>query len=557
MPILDYNHHLSTYNTTGHYGKPDADKEGTSGAEGPRTQVDRSGNGTVDIVNKGRSRLEATDAIKGITTKLTGTEGEQATEHNTTPEDTKTSYTDNEENDRQHKSTTGQRDNTPTTAASSQQTRPLQTEIERDDHICTIHHETGDTREELHNIQVHALTKKPEQRQESNNHIASRGRIRRKTYIRQWRGTLWKTQHICTTIMNRPEMGHALHTPALPTHLKAEYRRMQTKLTTTLYISLIQRTVPGSNPRPRKRKAPRIAPRHHRAQNKKKSKTHSNRLSYYRDNNGQLRRRRHRYTGKIPKGRLLGGAPSPATELLPFCYYIARIEELQQEERKDGEAVEGLSANDYKQLDARGRIDAFRRLGLTTQADEDIRRYYETQGQVTTDPIHDTDQDIKHYTMPELIRLKSKLEKKDYKIRAGIKRIRKDMKLQIQRGHANHKDDARHEVILPGMALTSKCHDLSRNLHRTRELLALTEKTMKHRLQRYKSQPRTVFVSGRTVTDTQNPPTHEEPEEQTRATEEWAYIKHPPRCRLHTKPKTIAPTIPNPPPHQTTTTSAD
>ena len=76
---------------------------------------------------------------------------------------------------------------------------------------------------------------------------------------------------------------------------------------------------------------------------------------------------------RLPKGRLLGEAPAPDTELLPFCFDIARIEELQQEERKEGEAVEELSATDHKKLDIRERIEAFRHLGLTTQAEADIR----------------------------------------------------------------------------------------------------------------------------------------------------------------------------------------
>ena len=93
---------------------PDADKEGPSGAEGPRTQVDRTGYGTVDIDNKGRYRTEAMDSDKGITTNLSRSGGEQTGgETNTTRRDNETSYTDNDEEDRQQQRTTGQLDNTP------------------------------------------------------------------------------------------------------------------------------------------------------------------------------------------------------------------------------------------------------------------------------------------------------------------------------------------------------------------------------------------------------------------------------------------------------------
>ena len=44
------------------------------------------------------------------------------------------------------------------------------------------------------------------------------------------------------------------------------------------------------------------------------------------------------------KGRLLSGAPPVDDEILPFCFYVARVEELYKEERKEGEAVEDLSA---------------------------------------------------------------------------------------------------------------------------------------------------------------------------------------------------------------------
>ena len=257
-----------------------------------------------------------------------------------------------------------------------------------------------------------------------------------------------RTQHTCTIIMNRNEIRRGLH---------RQYCQQVKNLniTMTLYISLIQETVSGSNPRPWKRRTSVTTPNFHREQNRKLLKQYSNWSRYYIDNEGQLRRRRYCYTRQIPRGRLLVGALTIVTELLPFCYYISRIEELQQQERKEGEAVEGLSANDYNQQDTRGRIEAFKRLGLTTQTEADIRKYYESEGNVNTDPLHETIQAIKYYTIPELIGLKSKREKKDYKIRAGIRIIRKDMKLKIQREHARHKYTARHKVILPGMSLAA------------------------------------------------------------------------------------------------------
>ena len=127
---------------------------------------------------------------------------------------------------------------------------------------------------------------------------------------------------------------------------------------------------------------------------------------------------------------------------------------------------------------------------------------------------------MKHYIMPELIRLKSKLEKKDYKLEAGIKTNWKDMKVYIQQEHARYKDSARHEVILPCVSLSLKCHKLSNNLYRIHELLTLTEKNINQRIQRYKSEPRTIFVSGPTSTHTETLATTEVPKEQTQAAEE-------------------------------------
>ena len=68
MPMPDYNHLLSMYNNTEHYGIPDANKEGTFEAAGPRVQVDWTGKGTVAIDNKGKYRIEIKDtANKEIT----------------------------------------------------------------------------------------------------------------------------------------------------------------------------------------------------------------------------------------------------------------------------------------------------------------------------------------------------------------------------------------------------------------------------------------------------------------------------------------------------------
>ena len=78
--------------------------------------------------------------------------------------------------------------------------------------------------------------------------------------------------------------------------------------------------------------------------------------------------------------------------------------------------------------------------------------------------------------MPELIRLKSKLEKKDYKIREDLKRIRKYMKIEIQREYIRHKDTTRHDGVLPSMSITAKCHDLSCHVNGIQELLVLTKK---------------------------------------------------------------------------------
>ena len=75
--------------------------------------------------------------------------------------------------------------------------------------------------------------------------------------------------------------------------------------------------------------------------------------------------------------------------------------------------------------------------------------------------------------MLELIQLKSKLKKMDYKIWAGINRIWNDTKLQIQIELARHKVIDRHEVMLPGMSITAKCHVLSCKLHLTLDYFRL------------------------------------------------------------------------------------
>ena len=123
-----------------------------------------------------------------------------------------------------------------------------------------------------------------------NNNDARRGMTHRKVYRRAWRGKLWRTQHICTIIMDRNEMGHAIPTKLLPASHKAEYRRLQRKMTTTLYVSLIQRAVDGSNPRPGKRQPPQNTPRTHRGLNRKTYKPYSTRSRYYRGKEGHLRR---------------------------------------------------------------------------------------------------------------------------------------------------------------------------------------------------------------------------------------------------------------------------
>ena len=87
------------------------------------------------------------------------------------------------------------------------------------------------------------------------------------------------------------------------------------------------------------------------------------------------------------------------------------------------------------------------------------------------------------------------------------------MKVHKRRKLSKHKDIARHEVFLPGASLTAQFPEVINNLHCICELLALTEKTIKQRIQRYKCQPRTIFVSGRTATDAQIP-THTQPKSQ-------------------------------------------
>ena len=156
-----------------------------------------------------------------------------------------------------------------------------------------------------------------EKRKDNNNDV-SREMTHRKVYRRQCRGKLCRTQHICTIIMDRIEMGRALHIPSLPQSHKAEYRKIQRKMTTTFYISLIQQTVPRSNPRPWKQRTPRTTYRMHRVQNRKTLKPYWDRSRYYRDNNGRLERRRYRYTGLMPQKRHRGRATPPATELLPI-----------------------------------------------------------------------------------------------------------------------------------------------------------------------------------------------------------------------------------------------
>ena len=211
------------------------------------------------------------------------------------------------------------------------------------DHITTttIRHRKVDNGCEFYAATSHDQTTTKVHRKDNYNE-ARMGMTHRRVYRRARREKLWRTPHICTIIMDRNELGHALHTPSLPASHKAEYRRIHRKMTTTLYVNLIQRTVAGSNIRLWKRRPLQNTPRTCRGPNRKLHKPYSTRTSYHRDDDGQLRRRRCRFAGQIPKGHLMGGAPTTTSELLPFCYYIARIEELQQEERKDGEVVDGL-----------------------------------------------------------------------------------------------------------------------------------------------------------------------------------------------------------------------
>ena len=132
-------------------------------------------------------------------------------------------------------------------------------------------------------------------------------------------------------------------------------------------------------------------------------------------------------------------------------------------------------------------------------------------------------------------RLNEKLKKKEFKIRAALKRIPQDINIMTQQAHTRHADSTRHEVILPGLTLTEKSNELSGILVRTRDLRNLTDETIERRVRWYKDQPQTVFISWRTVSDRLASVYMDEPELQTRASEECPYILHLLRCRLKTQ----------------------
>ena len=287
MPIQDYIHHLSMYNNTEHYGMPEASKEGPSEAEGLRMRVDRPGTGTVDIDNKGRYRTGTVDTAKGITTTpiSTGTGRPEGRDNTTQGLDGTTRSTDVE--DRQW--TTLRQHFIYTYTAGTQQSEQQQT-ISKTYTTTTTPHWEGDNWYDTNTATSHEQTATNVTRKGDNN-VMHKVQIHRRTYRRAWRGKLWRTQQICTTIMDRTETGHALHTPSLPASYKAKYRGLQGKITTALYVRLIQRTVAGSNPRPGKRRPVHttLGPKN-KGLNKKTKKPYSTRSSYYRDEDGRLRR---------------------------------------------------------------------------------------------------------------------------------------------------------------------------------------------------------------------------------------------------------------------------
>ena len=99
-------------------------------------------------------------------------------------------------------------------------------------------------------------------------------------------------------------------------------------------------------------------------------------MRYFRYVERTVTRRRCRHKCTTARGRLLGGALSGDDENLPFCYYVAREVELEQENRKAEEAIEGLFFIAYKALDPKNRS----RISATgaEQTEKYIRRYYDT-----------------------------------------------------------------------------------------------------------------------------------------------------------------------------------
>ena len=114
--------------------------------------------------------------------------------------------------------------------------------------------------------------------------------------------------------------------------------------------------------------------------NLRKSKTitarYASLVRYFKYFEKTVTRRRCRHKCTTAKVSLLGGALLGDDEKIPFCYYVARVVELLQEERKAEEAIEGLFFIAYNALDPKGRsrISATR----AEQTEKYIRRYYDT-----------------------------------------------------------------------------------------------------------------------------------------------------------------------------------
>ena len=78
-------------------------------------------------------------------------------------------------------------------------------------------------------------------------------------------------------------------------------------------------------------------------------------------------------------------------------------------------------------------------------------RYKDTKAVVTLAPLLEISFDVKHRTIPDLIRLKRKLEKKEVKIRAALMRIRQDMTIGILRAHTRHANYTIHDLFMAGL----------------------------------------------------------------------------------------------------------